>query len=179
MHYATQKAVPARKPRPRKAPWNANIAKALKESKQTLYEWITAGRPGKNHILSKQRTSAKKLLRQAQRQQAAKLRRNNIRTIMAAKEEDSSLFHSLIRRQRESKSTTTNQLIIVDAVYTGNLAPAWTLHFIELAKPSSDPCFTNQRQDQARKNVKLINNITKNNSFPIPITKQEVAESDK
>ena len=138
-------------------------------------KWSEAGRPDYNHPLSASRQAAKKLLRRAVRQQAARDRRNNIQELMDAKPDDSKLFHNLIRRQRDTKSTNTKELTLHNHLYSGNLLPAWDLHFSELATPSGGGGYTPHRQEQAQENV--LNIAAVESSLPIKITKQEVINS--
>ena len=86
--YATaDTAVPVKKTKPKKAPWNPTIFRAKQASKIAHAQWKAAGRPSE-HPLAEQRAVARRHLRQAQRQQAAKEQQNNMDRLMNAHEYD-------------------------------------------------------------------------------------------
>ena len=104
---ATKVAVPVQTVKPRKAPWNPDIAKALKQSKEDHFKWDQAGRPNKGHPMHTARQNAKNLLRRTQRQQAACERHKNLNVLMTAKKDDSRLFYKIINNQRNTRSSNT------------------------------------------------------------------------
>ena len=174
LHGSAAIAVPRRKIKPRKAPWNHAIAKAKKESKAAHYAWIVSGKPDRRHPTSALRYAAKKSLRRAQRQQAAKNRRESLQKLMMAKEEDSALFHSIIRRQRSSKSANTKELLLGNHLYTDNLLPAWDDHFTMLASPKEDDNYTHERLRLVETNLRAIVELAEPDQLPFQITRWEV-----
>ena len=106
LHNATKKAVPYTIIKPgRKTPWSTQISAALKVSRNSLSEWRTAGKPGREHHLSATRRAARQSLRRAFRIQSAKIRRNLMEKLMSTDSNKDKLFYKLIARQRTGSST--------------------------------------------------------------------------
>ena len=95
---------------------------------------------------------------------------------MDADQDDSALFHALIRAQRNTKSTNTQELVLNDHLYTGDLMEAWNIHFGQLATPRDEDHYRDERQQEAAKNVKLIEDLLSESTLPIEISKAEVLE---
>ena len=165
------------RPKRKKAPWNQTIADAKRQSKKAHYEWKIAGSPRPDHPLSQTRKYRNRKLRQAQRQMRWRVRKQNYERLMQANEEDSDLFHAIIKSQRSSQQCNTVELRLDNHLYTNDLTVAWDKHFGRLATPSQDENFTENRQQIARMNVKIISEMTKEATLPIEITKKEVLEA--
>ena len=176
LHATANTAVPVKKTKPKKAPWNPTISRAKQASKIAHAQWKAAGRPSE-HPLAEQRAVARRHLRQAQRQQAAKERQNNMDRLMNAHEYYDKLFYSIIRSQRNNKSLLTTELIYDDCLYVDNLIEPWEKHFEDLATPSYTEWFTDKRKSQASENVKNITSLEKGSSLLIEITTQEVVNA--
>ena len=176
LHATADTAVPVKKTKPIKAPWNPTISGAKQASKTAHAQWKAAWSPSE-HPLAEQRAVAGRHLRQAQRQQAAKERQNSMDRLMKAHEYDDKLFYSIIRSQRNNKSLLTTELIYNDCLFVDNLIEPWEKHFEDLATPSYTKWFTDERQSQASENVKNITSLEKGSSLPIEITTQEVVNA--
>ena len=176
LHHAAEVAIPTKMSKCKKAPWSPIIAEAVKNSKIAHRNWQRAGQPNRSHPTSVIRTAAKRILRRAQRQQTVKSRQRNIKELMKAKRDDNKLFYSIIGKQRSGKTTNTTELILDNHLYSGDLLPAWDEHFEQLATPSSNLNFTEERQALAHSNVSVIESLERGELMPFDITKQEVIE---
>lgn len=65
---------PQVKSRKKKGLWSMDLQKAAADSKRAHFQWKQAGKPGREHPLSIQRTKGKGHLRTLQRQQQAEYR---------------------------------------------------------------------------------------------------------
>ena len=159
----------------KQAPFNPVISRRLKEAHQAFHNWTLEDRPVLPHPAAVARKTANRLLRSAQRQQVAIDRSKSLETLHTASETNQNLMYSIIKRQRSTTRCTTNELIIDDHVYTGDLLPAWVKHFSRLALPGDNPNFTTARQDHAKANLKLIQEISsQSQELSIPITTAEI-----
>ena len=176
LHHAAEVAVPTKISKCEKAPWSPVIAKAVKNSKIAHRNWKRAGQPNRSHPTLARRTAAKRILRRPQRQQIVKERQRNIKELMGAKRDDNKLFYSIIGKQRNGKTTNTKELLLHNHLYLGDLSPAWDEHFGQLATPTSNTNFTEERQALAQSNVSIIESLERGATMPFDITKEEVVE---
>jgi hypothetical protein len=175
---AEELAIPRRKVKFRKSPWNPDIARLIKQGRQATREWKLAGKPASPNILFQNRKTLKIQLRQAQRREAASGRIAKYEEILAAADGDQQLFYQLIRKQRSSMSPNTSELNMNDITYTEDLEKIWRLHFLNLATPQNQD-FDEEYRVKTETDVLAIEKSSKFQQKPlvIPITTLEVAEA--
>jgi exonuclease III len=172
-------AIPARRPKRKRANWNPTIAHLLKEGRHAVKLWKAAGKPPPVHKLHQNRKLLKQQLRQAQRQESALNRMSRYQEIVDASSNDQSIFFRLIKKQRSTSSAPTEVLLYEDISYTDDLTNIWRLHFSKLASPLASPGFHADYAEQVRKDILAIeetSNLEKKR-LAIPITTTEVQEA--
>lgn len=161
--------------RPRKAKnmkkrrmWNEQIKETMTKSKLSHWRWKEAGKPDKNHPLSKARVRAKRSLRTAQRRHEAEKRSKDLADIMHAQESDRNTFYRLIARQRGGSKSSATEMhteegLTSDPTLIGN---AWVHHFKTLADPDSVEHECRSYHNDIEIDWQTISATALNNSLP-------------
>ena len=92
--------------------WNPEISEALRQCKETWWQWRQSGEPtDREHPAVIRQKQAKRNLRKAQRRAAARKTIEKVETIMSSHGSDKE-FYRLVREQRQSKSSTLQFLCV-------------------------------------------------------------------
>ena len=96
-----------------------------------------------------------------------------------AAEENQRLMFSLVKKQRGNKARITKELNLDGARHSGDLLPIWKKHFSRLAIHQPKEVFTQNRINQAVKDLEVIQDLCDTRPLTIPITKAETRHAIK
>ena len=109
----------------------------LKKCKTSFAKWKDAGKPPKDHPLSRTMVNNKRVLRRQLRREEARKRADLQEAIMSTSTSDTKLFFQLINRQRKTVDQETSTLSFNDTIYDGpeEVCNGFAKYFKELGQP--------------------------------------------
>ena len=178
LNSATSKAVPSKKTKLQgpKFKLSPQVKNLMKQSKSCLYEWKQAGKPAKEHELSKRKKMASKNLRKQLRKDEA-IRKQNF---LMADPSDTN-FYKLIKRNQSQSAGSSETCIKFkgEEVYEPSTqAKNFTVYFEDLATPKENENFNENFYQLNKIQHSCIEEICKESSDEIqPFTEGEMRKS--
>ena len=115
------------------------LAAAIANSKEAHFHWKNAGKPEKNHPISRRRAEASKNVRSVQRQHEAERRNSLFNDIIISHERDQATFFRLLRKRHGPRGREIALRLNGELVYDPpTQLDAWANYYEHLATPEPD-----------------------------------------
>ena len=152
--------------------WNSEIAAAAKRTKQSNYEWKSAGRPTDPvHPATINRKAARKYLRSVKRREIARRRDMFYSELANAHYGNRSLYHRLIRKQQPNSQSSVGELVVngIPRNNCNDICSGWVEHFHKLATPVDSSDYDNTEHNQVEYDVLTLQRMIRSDD---PLVKQ-------
>jgi hypothetical protein len=152
----------------RKTRYSHGTISALIRSRNAHKQWTNAGCPDPNHILSYERRSAKRILRQSMRADRAKKRHALYNDIMSSNANHDKLFYKIIATQRSTAPKSNMSLNINGNIITDDteILNAWADHFETLSQPLVNSEFDSHYMYRVVQDIRIIDSLSQTPKSP-------------